>query len=159
MYEFKVNDNIYNVRFGYGVLCKSDLLDRVMNANGTGTEKEEPSDTVKRVIGLTAELLLEGLQKKHKKEFGYSNSQEREEKLAAVYDLLDDYEDENTDEDGNHVKDGFTLFGDLQEELVKNGFLSRLMSEAQAIEEMEQETKRAPKIPQDHLKKKAGAKQ
>ena len=59
MYEFRVNDRIYKVKFGYGVLYKSDLIDRVLTAS-TG-DAEKPADAIKNLIGLTAELLLAGL--------------------------------------------------------------------------------------------------
>ena len=129
MYAFKVNGNTYKIRFGYGVLYKSDLMDRVINAT-SGTEGA-PAESIKNLIGLTGELLLAGLQKHHKDQFSYDTEEERAEKLAAVCDLIDDYEDEHTDEDGKRDKDGFTLFTDLQEELSNNGFLSRVSEQAQ----------------------------
>ena len=150
MYEFRVNDKIYKVKYGYGVLYKSDLIDRIMNS----MSDEDPTAQARNIIGLTAELLLEGLQKKHSDEFGYETDSEREQMILKVCDMLDDYEDENLDADGNHMKDGFTLFNDLQGELVKNGFLSRIMNETQEVAAEQNATV----VPQDHQKKKTGAK-
>ena len=150
MYEFRVNDKIYKIKFGYGVLYTSDLIDRVMNA--TTMSDDDAAGTMRNLIGLTAELLLAGLQKRHADEFGYETESERKEALKKVCDMIDDYEDENLDADGNHVKDGYTLFNELQEELVKNGFLSRIMAEAQGVAA----NQNATKIPRDHQKKKAG---
>ena len=107
MYLFRVGDEAYKVKFGYGVLYKTDLIDRVLNA--TGSNQTNPADAIKNMIGLTAELLLEGLQKKHSDEFGYETDEEREKMILKVCDLIDDYEDEH----GDDGMDGFSLFNDL----------------------------------------------
>ena len=152
MYEFRVNDEIYKVKFGYGVLYKTDLIDRVINA-GRGVT-ENPADALRNIIGLTAELLLAGLQKKHKDEFGYDGETEKEEMILKVCDLIDDYEDEHTDADGNRDKNGYTLFNELQAELEKNGFLSAMSKVGQEAAAKQDATV----IPLDHKKKsKAGA--
>lgn len=147
MYKLSVGDAIYKVRFGYGVLYKSDLIDRVLNVSAG---EEDASTVVKNLIGITSELLLEGLQKYHKEEFGYETDDEREKKIIEVCDLIDMYEEEHADDD----KDGFTLFNDLQDELGKNGFLSKVLATA----EQEAAKQNATMMPQDH-KKKGGAKQ
>ena len=119
MYVFHVNDDDYKVKFGYGVLYKSDLIDRVVNVTSDTTN---PAKNKKNVIGLTAELLLAGLQKNYSDEFGYETDEEKEKQIIKVCDLIDDYEDESDD-----GKNGFTLFNDLREELEKNGFLSEIL--------------------------------
>lgn len=150
MYLFRVGDEAYKVKFGYGVLYKTDLIDRVLNA--TGSNQTNPADAIKNMIGLTAELLLEGLQKKHSDEFGYETDEEREKMILKVCDLIDDYEDEH----GGDGMDGFSLFNDLNAELERNGFLSRISQAAQeTASEMD-----ATKLPEDHKKKaKVGQKQ
>ena len=115
MFEFRVNDKIYKIKYGYGVLYKTDLIDRVVNA--TINPQENLAESMRNIIGLTAELLLAGLQKRHADEFGYETEEERDNMIKKVCDLIDDYEDENLDQEGNHVKDGYTLFNDLQDEL------------------------------------------
>lgn len=152
MYEFKVNGKTYKVKYGYGVLYKSDLIDRVLTAS-TG-DAEKPADAIKNLIGLTGELLLAGLQKNHRDEFGYDpdSETERNAMILKACDLIDDYEEEHTDEDGNRDADGFSLFNDLQGELEKNGFLSMITTAgAEAIAEQN-----ATKVPQDHKKRKVG---
>lgn len=119
MYVFHVNGDDYKVKFGYGVLYKSDLIDRVVNVTSDTTN---PAESIKNVIGLTAELLLAGLQKNYSDEFGYETDEEKEKQILKVCDLIDDYEDESDD-----GKNGFTLFNDLREELEKNGFLSEIL--------------------------------
>jgi hypothetical protein len=137
MVTFNVHGKEYKVVFGYGLLTKTDVLDKVQGI----TDGKERS--LQKMISLLPELLLAGLQKKHKEEFGYESDSEKE----AALDLLDDYEDEGTEE---NPKSGFDLYQLLDKELEKNGFLSGLLNavaEAQAVE------KNATKLPQDHKKK------
>lgn len=145
MYLFRVGDEAYKVKFGYGVLYKTDLIDRVLNA--TGSNQTNPADAIKNMIGLTAELLLEGLQKKHSDEFGYETDEEREKMILKVCDLIDDYEDEHNG-DG---MDGFSLFNDLNGELERNGFLSRITAAAQETAAEQNATK----LPEDHKRPKS----
>ncbi len=65
--------------------------------------------------------------------------------MRKVYDLMDEYEDEATEED---PKDAFALFKMLQDELLRNGFLSRIRREtAEEAQEMD-----AARVPTDHQK-------
>ena len=152
MYEFRVNDKIYKVKYGYGVLYKSDLIDRVLTASSGTADKM--ADVIKNVIGLTAELLLAGLQKRHSDEFGYDpeSESERNEMILKVCDLIDEYEDEHANDpvgEGETPPNGFTLFNDLQSELEKNGFLSQMTkAEAEVLADQN-----ATVIPTDHQKK------
>lgn len=136
MVTFKVKDKEYKIVFGYRSLLKTDVLDRIQNSNKEG---------LKGAISLLPELLLIGLQKRHKDEFGWETDEEKEAALDKVYDLLDEYEDESTEE---NPQDGFTLLQKMNDELGKNGFLSRIMKIAE-----EAEKQNATKLPQDHKKK------
>lgn len=154
MYEFKVNEKTYKVKFGYGVLYKSDLIDRVFTAS-LGDE-EKPAESIKNLIGLTSELLLAGLQKRHSNEFGYDqdSEEERDEMIRKVCDLIDDYEEEHADDEVGEDEtppNGYTLFNDLQGELVKNGFLSMM---TKTVEEAAAE-QNATVIPMDHQRKRS----
>jgi hypothetical protein len=121
MFSFDVNGKEYKVRFGYGVLCGTDLIDRIAK-----TEKNSKDDSnFQGMLKLVAELLLAGLQKKQP-DFRYETEAEKNEALNKVYDLMDDYEDESTDE---NPQNGYVLFEKLQKELFKNGFLSALQKE------------------------------
>ena len=83
---------------------------------------------------------------------GYETDEEREKMILKVCDMIDDYEDEH----GDDGMDGFSLFNDLNAELERNGFLSRISQAAQeTASEMD-----ATKLPEDHKKKaKVGQKQ
>lgn len=135
MITLKVNNKEYKLVFGYGSLLKTDILDRIQNSNKEG---------LKGAISLLPELLLVGLQKRHKDEFGWETESEKEVALDKIYDLLDEYESESTED---NPQDGFMLLQQMNDELGKNGFLSRI------TKMMEAENQNATKIPQDHKKK------
>lgn len=136
MFSFSVNDKTYKVKFGYGVLSQSDILTKVATMGNINNPKD--------MIAMLPELILAGLQRKHKDEFGYETEEEKKVAYEKVCDLLDDYEDESTEE---NPKNGYILFEKASKELENNGFLSGIMN---AMEGME---KKLPKIPQDHKKK------
>lgn len=138
MFSFSVNDKTYKVKFGYGVLTQSDILTKVSSMGSINN----PKDT----IAMLPELILAGLQTKHKDEFGYETEEEKKVAYEKVCDLLDDYEDESTEE---NPKNGYILFEKASKELEKNGFLSGMIN---AMEKAEEEQK-LPKTPQDHKKK------
>ena len=137
MFTFEVNGKEYKVKFGYGVLCKTDIMDEI--------SKSEEDTSIRKTLDMSAELLLAGLQKYHKDEFGYTTQKEKEEKKEAIYDLLDEYEDESTEE---NPQDVFTLSRSINEELMNVGFLKKAM---EAVDQ--EETENLPKVPQDHKKK------
>ena len=134
MFSFSANGKTYKVKFGYGVLTQSDILTQVSSMGAINN----PKDMIK--------MLPVGLQKKHKDEFGYETEEEKKIAYDKVCDLLDDYEDESTEENPHN---GFTLFEKASQELEKNGFLSGMVK---AMEEKSEEEKKLPKTPQDHKK-------
>lgn len=131
MYIFKIHGKEYKVRFTYRMICKDDLLDKVSNLN---LENMDARSIVDKLTTTTAELLLAGLQKYHKDEFGYKDEKEKEQRIEDMLDLFDDYEDESTEE---HEQSAASLFRDLQGELEKNGFLSTMLKAATEAETME----------------------
>lgn len=139
MFSFSANGKTYKVKFGYGVLTQSDILTQVSSMGAINNPKD--------MIKMLPELILVGLQKKHKDEFGYETEEEKRIAYEKVCDLLDDYEDESTEENPHN---GFALFEKASQELEKNGFLSGMVK---AMEEKSEEEKKLPKTPQDHKKK------
>ena len=132
MYIFKIHGKEYKVRFTYRMICKDDLLDKV---TGMDLENMDARGIVDKLTTTTAELLLAGLQKYHKDEFGYSTDKEKAERIDQMLDLFDDYEDEST---GDNTQSAATLYKDLQGELEKNGFLSTILTAATEAEKAEQ---------------------
>lgn len=161
MYALKVNGNTYKVAYSYRTLVSSDILDRIQDVLGDAEEGETVFSKMKEMLKFVPELLLYGLQKNHKEQFGFETEEEKAAQLDRVYDLIDDYEDEHsTDEvdEGEMKPDAFTIFTELMLELESKGFLARLS--AQADESAEKVD--ATVIPMDHqkktAKKKVGAK-
>ena len=138
MFSFSANGKTYKVKFGYGVLTQSDILTQVSSMGAINNPKD--------MIKMLPELILVGLQKKHKDDFGYETEEEKKIAYDKVCDLLDDYEDESTEENPHN---GFTLFEKASQEIEKNGFLSGMVK---AMEEKSEEEKKLPKTPQDHKK-------
>lgn len=145
---FKVNDKEYKVKFGYEVTAKSKIMSLV--ARTENKEIDENTDMATAMMGavedtmsVLSKMLLVGLQRFHSDEFGYDYSRtdlENVESMSKVYALLDEYfDDENADFGA--------LYQELEEELVDNGFLSKMFKDemAKAKAEIEKSQKKAPK--------------
>ena len=76
-------------------------------------------------------------------DFDYDLPSDVQTKMEAVYDLLDDYMEE---EESLPIMD---LFSELVEELLNNGFLSKKTEELEA----NLTEQNATVVPMDHLKK------
>ena len=144
MITFKVGDKTYEVRFGYGVLSESDVLDRVSEMGNV--DPQQPGG-MRQIVSVLPDLLLAGLQKYHKDSFGYETDEEKNVAFHKVCDLLDDYEEESTEE---NPKTGYDLFAKLNEELMKNGFLSGAQN---SVAQDQMKKKDATVVPMDHKKK------
>ena len=122
--KITLNGKEYTVKFGYKAVVESKIIQKLV-ALETGNTTE--LEAVDKILGFLPEFLLVGLQKFHKDEFGFANEDEKKDRLDKVFDLLDDYfEDEN----GGDFKD---LYQGLSKELEDNSFLSKLLTqEAQA---------------------------
>lgn len=121
-------------------------------------------DSALNSMRITAELLAAGLQKYHRDEYGYYiDDPDDPEGLPTVddklksrvirkcYDLIDSYEDDATDEQrekGEH--DSLELYGLLNQELERNGFLSQVSR----VTSQTEETVDSTVVPQDHKRKK-----
>lgn len=124
MYTWKVKGVTYNIRFTYGILYNSDLLDVLTSTK----QPESLGEAVKSSMAQLPELLLAGLQKYHATEFSYSNDEEKKVLVNKIWDMIDDYEDEATEE---NPQNGATLLEDLTKELEKNGFLAKILAMAE----------------------------
>ena len=121
----------YTIKFGYKAVVESKIIQKLV-ALETGNTTE--LEAVDKILGFLPEFLLVGLQKFHKDEFGFDNEDEKKDQLDKVFDLLDDYfEDEN----GGDFKD---LYQGLSKELEDNSFLSKLLKQ-----EVQTQSKKSPK--------------
>ena len=133
MLEIKLSGKPYQIKYVYTPVVKSGILKKLAQMGNS----EDGLDSIDNVMNILPELILVGLQKNHKKDFGYvyDTNAGKAEKLAKVYDALDDYfDDENADFMG--------LFESLQNELLENSFLSKMFREAQ--EEVKEPPKEVP---------------
>ena len=128
MMTLKIKDKEYIVKFGYNSFCDSDLLDRTAEALGMvqemsnlsqDDENKQPTTAetlakIRKVFNLTRELLFEGFKKKNPVAT-----------IEEVGDILDDYLDEDTENNGL-----IDIFGRIAQELLKEGFFGNLLMES-----------------------------
>lgn len=138
----KVKENEYKVKFGYNSFCDTDLMDRTSDLLKIFKEEDVEDDNDAKAVGKVKDLFLcvRDLLFVGFKKFNPV------ETVQDVGDILDDYHDEATEDDSRGILD---LFTDLTTELMNEGFLGDLLSQ---MEEVPEETKKAPKAPQDHKK-------
>lgn len=139
MMTLKVKDKEYRVKFGYNSFCDTDLMDRTADLlnifQGAGVENDKDvtgMGKIKELFTCVRDLLFFGFKK--------FNSVEN---VQEIGNILDDYHDEATEEENRGILD---LFTKLTEELMNEGFLGDLMKQ------MNEETEKAIKTPQDHKK-------
>lgn len=132
----KVNDKEYTIKYGIEATAKCNLIGLVNELEETTFE---PSSIGKMSLTI-AEVLLIGLQNKHKDEFGYDldTLEGKNEALSKACELLDEY----SDIDGNDI---LQLYGLLNEEMAKNGFIKSLLENQKKQAEMEKVTKKTTK--------------
>lgn len=116
MTKINFGDKELNIKYGYAATVKSGIIADLMSMDKIGSDM----DSVEKILMFMPKLLLVGLQKNHKDEYGCNldSEDDTEKAMDKVYDLLDDY----FENDG----DVQTLFMALQEELMSNGFLSKM---------------------------------
>lgn len=143
MMKIKLGEKERKIRFGLRTLCETEVLDDVTKFTNA---KDEDFDfnTLAEIGKLIAELLLAGLQRDKDFKIDYEDEHQHKEALSNIYDLLDDW----SDEEGNEI---IGLFTALQKELTEKGFLGNVMkSLSDKAVEMD-----ATVIPQDHNQKQA----
>ena len=118
MTTIKIGKKEFNIKYGYEATVKNGIIKKLVSLG----EENGNMESIEKILLLLPELLLAGLQKYHADEYGfdYKNPDQKEKQMARVYALLDEYFD---GEDGDVEK----LFGDLQNELLENGFLSKIL--------------------------------
>jgi hypothetical protein len=127
MKTFKFGDRELNVKFAYEPTLKSHILSKMAKMEkGVGTD-EENVDMIENLMLMIPEILLVGLQKFHKDEFGYDYDSEdgKDAKMSEVFKLMDEY----FDEEGADLME---LYQGLEEELMKDSFLSSLFNQEKA---------------------------
>lgn len=121
MMTLKVGEKELNVKFGYEPTLKSRLLSRMAKMSVEMSEKDGNMEMIEDMLLFIPEVLLIGLQKEHKEEYGYNldTREGYEEKKGKVFALVAELLD-------NDEVDAIDLFNELQEEMTKNGFLKKM---------------------------------
>ena len=125
MTKIEICGKEYKIYFGYKATVQNGIIKKLVKMS----EIADQMEAVEETLNVLPELLLVGLQKFHAKEFGftYGDEADKDQKVDKVFNLLDSYFDT---EDSDIMK----LYNALQNELMENGFLSKLFREEQKAE-------------------------
>lgn len=129
MFVLKVKDKEYKIKYAYKPVLKKRILSRLAEVTKkmNNAEKEETDLAgIEDLLLFIPELILVGLQRCHKDEFGYDYNTDVgfDEQLEKVDSIIDEYCD-------SEDSDMMELFSELQKELLEDGFLSSLFRQEQ----------------------------
>ena len=133
MKTIKIGEKEYKIQFGYIATAKSGIIRDLVNIERMIGDGESAIENLDKILMFIPELMLVGLQKFHREEFGYNydTKEGKDEAFEKVSQLVDDYFDgDDADFKG--------LFNSLEEELLHNGFLSSMFNEEQESQNKEQ---------------------
>lgn len=131
MTTINIKDKEYKIQYGYRVTWKSGIVKDLVLLS----EIQDNFERIDKVMSMLPNLILVGLQKHHEEfAYDYDTEEDKEDKIARVCDLLDDYFDEEE-------ADFEELFNTLQNELLENGFLAALFRQ-EAEKEQEKKSKK-----------------
>ena len=128
MKKIKIGKKEYNIFFAMQPTVQSGIVGKLAEVEG---RKDWGVENFGDFLATLTELLLVGLQKNYKEEFGYNylTGEGKDEALSKAYDLMDQFA-EDTDSDYDYTD----LFADLNEELLENGFFKKLFQKEQENE-------------------------
>lgn len=147
----KVKEKEYKLKFGYKALGKSGILKEVTAIQstirekwGNGENEAGLAEMIGDIFELISRMVLAAMQKFNQDyRVDYDSHESVQNGIDKVYDLLDDYMEEED------ALDIMSFFEQLTEELFDNGFLSK---KSQALEE-NMLVQDATITPMDHKKK------
>lgn len=118
----KTENKEYQIRFAYIPTVKGKLIQHLMELESKANTNS--FDAISDILEMLPEMVLIGLQKFHKDEFGYDYDtlEGKAEALAKVYNIIDDYFDSEDADLGE-------FYNELQDELTNNGFLKSLLKQ------------------------------
>lgn len=132
MTKIKIGKKNYDIFFAMQPTVQSGIVGKLAEVE---SRKEWGADNFGDFLATVTELLLVGLQKNYKDEYGYNylTGEGKDEALAKAYDLMDQLAEDDSDYDYTD------LYNDLQTELLENGFFKKLFQKEQ--EKAEKKTK------------------
>lgn len=125
--KLNIGNRELKIKFAYEPTLKGRLVSRLAGLQKEVKTEEENLLKVEDMMLIIPDMILVGLQKCHREEYGYNydNNEGKEEQMAKVYSLMDEYfEEENADL--------MALYNRLQEEMLQNSFLSSLFDREKA---------------------------
>lgn len=133
MKTIKIGEKEYKIQFGYIATAKSGIIKELVKIEDLLGDGSSVIENLDKILMFIPELMLVGLQKFHRDEFGYNydTKEGRDEAFEKASQLVDDYFDS---EDAGFKE----LFNALEEELLHNGFLSSMFREEQESQSKEQ---------------------
>ena len=137
MTTIKFGEKEYNIKFAYEPTLKSRILSKIVSLEDEMKNGINSADKAEDMMLLIPEIILIGLQKFHRNDFGYDydSGSGKQEQLSKVFDLVDDYFD------GNEEASALDLYDKLQEEMLANSFLSKIFQKEKGI--LEEQSKEA----------------
>ena len=135
MTKIKIGKKNYDIFFAMQPTVQSGIVGKLAEVEG---RKEWGAENFGDFLATVTELLLVGLQKNYKDEYGfnYLTGEGKDEALAKAYDLMDQLA-EDTDSEYDYTD----LYNDLQTELLENGFFKKLFQKEQEKEEKKNKSK------------------
>ncbi len=135
MTKIKIGKKEYSVYFAMQPTVQSGIVGKLAQIE---ERQEWDTENFGDFLATLTELLLVGLQKNYKDEFGYNylTGEGKDEALSKAYDLMDQFA-EDTDSDYDFTD----LFADLNAELLENGFFKKLFQKEQEKEEKKSKSK------------------
>ena len=137
----KLGKKSLKIKFAYEATARSGILKKFAEfvaARDTGSNL----DMLDSLMEFVPELILVGVQKYHRDEYGYDykTGEGKEASLSKIYSLLDDYfEGDDVDFD--------KLVESLHNELLENGFLAKMLQKE--LEQAKEAEKAAEKEEQN----------
>ena len=127
MKKIKIGSKEYSIYFAMQPTVQSGVIGKLAKLENI---KEWSADNLCDFLEPLTELLLVGLQKFHKDEFGYNylSGEGKDEALSKAYELMDQL----AEDEGEY--DYTELFADLNTELLENGFFAKLFQKEQKAE-------------------------
>lgn len=136
----KLGNKEYSIQFATKPTLKAHLIQEIMKSQDLDENLESLEDII---LGIIPKTLLVGLQMHHNDEFGYDyeSNEGYDEQFAKVSDMVCTAIDENE-------INCMDLFADMQEEMLKNGFLAQTMesirkAQDQVSDQAQKTTKKA----------------
>lgn len=118
MTKVKIGKKEYKIYFAMEPTVKSGILSKMARLQ----DAEMDIDNIGNLLGIMTELLLVGLQKFHREEFGYKydSEEEKDAAMSKAYSLMDEIADSNDE------MDYIGLYNKLQSEMLENGFFAKM---------------------------------